>query len=85
MKNTKEKIKRIVALLGVIILIFMILATLVVAFLHFEGSDTVFKGLLACDIFIPILLWGYLSLYRWASAKDNQSLQANENESDKNK
>ena len=56
----KKNGKRIIALAGVILLVGMIVATLVVACLKFEGSDQIFKGLLCCDIAIPILLWFYI-------------------------
>lgn len=51
------KAKRIAAMLGVILLVVMILATFVVACLNFEGSGQVFMALLLCDIAIPVFLW----------------------------
>lgn len=68
--NKKNLIKRIVALLGAIILILMFVATFVVAVWNFEGSDRVFKALIGCDIFVPIILWAYIMIYRWAASKD---------------
>ena len=51
------KAKRIAAMLGVILLVVMILATFIVACLNFEGSGQVFMALLLCDIAIPVFLW----------------------------
>lgn len=51
------KARRIAAMLGVILLVVMILATFVVACLNFEGSGQVFMALLLCDIAIPVFLW----------------------------
>lgn len=71
LNSKKNLIKRIVALVGAIILILMFVATLVVAVIPFEGSDRVFKALIGCDIFIPIILWAYIMIYKWAAGKDN--------------
>ena len=49
--------KRIAALTGVILLIVMVLATLVVACLDFNGSHQVFMALVFCDIAVPVFLW----------------------------
>lgn len=68
----KKNGKRIVALVGVILLVGMIVATLVVACLKFEGSGEIFKGLLCCDIAIPILLWLYMYLYHRARKTDDE-------------
>lgn len=70
--NSKMNFKRIVALLGAIILILMFVATLVVAVLNFEGSDKVLSALIGCDVLIPVILWGYLMVYKWASNRDER-------------
>lgn len=49
--------KRIAALTGVILLIVMVLATLVVACLDFNGSHQLFMALVFCDIAVPVFLW----------------------------
>lgn len=49
--------KRIAALTGVILLFVMVLATLVVACLDFNGSHQVFMTLVFCDIAVPVFLW----------------------------
>ena len=51
------KAKRIAAMMGVVLLVVMVLATFVVPFLSFEGVDQVFTALLLCDIAIPVFLW----------------------------
>lgn len=74
--NNKGKLKRIVALIGAIILVLIYVATLVVAVVNFEGADKVLNGLIACDIVIPLILWGYLTIYRIASKKDESLVNA---------
>ena len=71
-KSSKKRFKQVSALIGVALLLLMIIATLVVACLKFEGSDMVFKGLLCCDIAIPVLLWFYLYLIKRASKTDDE-------------
>lgn len=68
--DKKTTAKRVIALIGVILLVIMVIATLVVACLKFDGSDKVFKGLISCDIAIPILLWFYIYLYQRAKKTD---------------
>lgn len=70
-----SKLARIMALMGVIILLITIIATFVVALVNFEGSDKLFRALLVADIVIPGLLWVYLMIYRFAKNRDI-SLQA---------
>jgi len=66
-----KKIKRIVALGGVILMVLLIIATLVVAFLSFPGSQKVFIALLACDILLPVFIWIYMTIYKMASKADD--------------
>lgn len=78
MKNKKnhtsgrKRGKQIAALAGVVLLLTMVIATFVVACLKFDGSDRIFKGLLCCDIAVPILLWFYLYLYNRAGKTDQE-------------
>lgn len=67
-----NKFTRIVALLGVIILLLMIIATFVVAVVNFDGSERIFKGLLISDFVVPVILWSYLMIYRWAKGRDDR-------------
>lgn len=67
----KEKIKRVVALSGVILIVLLLIATLVVALLSFPGSQKVFIALVACDILLPVFLWIYMTIYRLASKADD--------------
>lgn len=85
-KTDKKKMAtRVIALLGVILLVGMILATFVVACIKFEGSDRIFKGLLSCDIAIPILLWFYLYLYNRASKTDKELEEKYQKQEENNK
>ncbi len=59
----KEKIKRIGAIIGVILLVGSIIATLIMAILGYTFESKVFMGFLMCDICLPILLWIYIWLF----------------------
>ncbi len=59
----KKTPKQIAALICVALLVGMYVATLVVAFLDFPGSDRLFQACLVATIGLPILLWIYIWLY----------------------
>ena len=59
----KDKIKRIGALVGVILLVGSIIATLVMALLGYTFESNAFMGLVIADISLPILLWIYIWLF----------------------
>lgn len=59
----KEKMKRIGALIGVILLVGTIIATLILAILGYTFDSKIFMGLVIADICLPILLWIYIWLF----------------------
>lgn len=59
----KDKLKRIGALVGVILLAGTILATLALAILGYTFENKLFMGLIVADICLPILLWVYIWLF----------------------
>ncbi|MCI6920888.1 MAG: hypothetical protein MR817_10400 [Lachnospiraceae bacterium] len=66
----KQKGKRIAALICVILLVLLYVATLVVSLLDFEGSDQLFASCIVATIVLPILLWVYIWLYGKVTRKD---------------
>jgi hypothetical protein len=58
-----KKPKQIAAIICVILLVLLYVATLVVALLDFPGSDRMFAACLMATIGLPILLWIYIWLY----------------------
>ena len=67
--------KRIFAIIGIILLVALYIATLVVACLDFEGHDAVFQGLLAGSIGIPILLWIYIWLFKKTKERKQSNME----------
>lgn len=60
MKKTK---KQIAALVCVVLLVLLYLATFIVAILDFPGSDRMFAACLVATVGLPILLWIYIWVY----------------------
>ena len=56
-------LKRILAILSVVILMTMYLATLVLAFVSFPGSDRILTGLVLLDISLPIFFYILIYIY----------------------
>ena len=59
-----RKIKRIIALLGVIILIGLYLTTLILAFVDPTEAKNWLKAALVCTVIIPVFFYAYLLIYR---------------------
>ncbi|MDE7331545.1 MAG: hypothetical protein K2O16_04795 [Lachnospiraceae bacterium] len=59
----KKKPKQIAAIICIILLILLYIATLVVSLLDFPGSDRLFAACLMATVGLPILLWIYIWLY----------------------
>jgi len=59
----KQKSKQIAAILCIILLVLLYIATLVVSLLDFPGSDRLFAACLAATVGLPILLWIYIWLF----------------------
>lgn len=58
------KIKRVVALLGVVILVGLYLITLILAFVDPTASKDWLKASIVCTIIIPVFFYAYLLVYR---------------------
>ena len=58
------KIKRVVALLGVVILVGLYLITLILAFVDPTASKDLLKASIICTIIIPVFFYAYLLVYR---------------------
>lgn len=60
-----EKLKRILALAGAIILAGLYLITLILAFVDPTASKDWLRASVGCTILIPILLYAYILVYRY--------------------
>ena len=60
-----DKLKRILAMIGAIILIGMYLITLIFAFIDPTAAKNWLMASVACTIIIPVLLYAYILIYRY--------------------
>lgn len=68
-----EKIKRILALVGVVLLVAMYLVTLVFAITDNPATMSYFKASLFLTCAVPILIYGYQLVYRLVRDRANKT------------
>lgn len=66
-----SKKQRIAALIGIIFLVLLYVATLICAIFDFDGSGKLFQACLYASIAVPILLWIYIWLYGKMKEQNN--------------
>jgi hypothetical protein len=59
-----KKIKRIIALAGVVVLLGLYVSTLVLACIGSENALNVLRAAIYATIVLPVLLWAYSFIYR---------------------
>lgn len=59
-----QKLKRILALLGAVLLAALYLITLVLAFIDPTEAKNWLKAAVVCTVVIPVFLYAYLLVYR---------------------
>ncbi|MBO4346658.1 MAG: hypothetical protein J5840_03370 [Lachnospiraceae bacterium] len=64
-------LKRIFAIIGIILILGWIILTAVCAFVPFPGKEAVFPILVAGCIFLPLLLWLILWMLSFLTGKKN--------------
>lgn len=67
-----NKAKRILAIVGVILLVSLYLITFISALTASEHSQAFFQASLFSTIIIPILIYAYMLIYRVTRKKDNE-------------
>lgn len=60
-----KKPKRILALLGALLLIALYLVTLILAFVDPTEAKNWLKAAIVCTVIIPVFLYGYILVYRY--------------------
>ena len=73
-----KKTKRILALAGAVLLILMYVLTFIFAMIDHPMTGNLFRGSFACSMIIPVLLYGYILVYRLASKNDENKLDGDE-------
>ena len=59
----KNKPRQIAAIICIVLLVLLYIATLIVSILDFPGSDGLFGACIVATIGLPILLWIFIWLY----------------------
>lgn len=59
-----KKTKRILAWIGIILLVGMYIATLILAILDNSATMSMFKAATGCTILVPVLIYAYTLVYR---------------------
>lgn len=67
----KRRPKQIAAIICIVLLVLLYVATLVVSLLDFPGSDKLFAACITATIGLPILLWVYIWLYGRLNARSS--------------
>lgn len=67
-----KNIKRTISIICVILLVVMVIATLVAAIFDNTPNMWIFKGCLACVIFIPIATYAYICLHKYAMMRSKR-------------
>jgi amino acid permease len=66
-----KKVKRIAAIIGLVLFASLILLTLISAFFVSEKTPGLFLASLFSAIVIPIMIWGFLLVYRLVRRNDS--------------
>lgn len=64
LEDFMKKTKRILALIGVILLVGMYLSTLIFALIKHENASNMLMASIVCTVIVPVLLYAYTLMYR---------------------
>ncbi len=70
--NMFDKIKRIIALIGVIVLVCLYALTFFFALTDSTNTMYYFKMALFSTILFPVLLFVYISVYKWLKSRNDK-------------
>lgn len=65
-----KKVKRIAALMVVILWAVLLLTTLVVSFIDTKACQSLFQGLIYTDIVLPIVVYAIMLTYKYLSKRN---------------
>lgn len=66
-----KKTKRILAIIGVVLLVGMYLSTLVFALMKNENASNMLMASIVCTVIIPVFLYAYTLMYRVLGRRGN--------------
>ncbi|HWT76480.1 MAG TPA: hypothetical protein VN258_17420 [Mobilitalea sp.] len=66
-----NKVKRIAAIIGIVLISSMYLISFISAFFASKYSSGLFLASIFSTIVIPIMLWWFITVYKWVHRGDN--------------
>jgi len=75
-------VKRIAAIVGIVLFAIMFVVFLLSAFLAKENSNGLFLASMFSIIVIPIMIWWFMVLYKWVHRNDAPSSKNTQDDSD---
>lgn len=67
-----KKVKQILAIICIVILLGLYIATFILALTDNSATMFMFKGCVACTIFIPVVAYLYLCLHKYAMTRSGR-------------
>lgn len=77
-----KKMKRILSMIGVVLLLSIYLMTFIGASMASPYSSALFQASIYCTIVVPIMLYVYMFVYKIIKKKNDESLDLENNTSD---
>lgn len=65
-----KRVKRIAAIVGIVLIASMYLISLLSAFFATKYSNGLFLASVFSTIVIPIMIWWFITIYKWVHRKD---------------
>lgn len=59
-----KKVKRLLAVIGIMLLVSMYILTLVLALTDDPNTMNAFRASIYCTVLIPVLIWAYTFIYK---------------------
>lgn len=80
-----NKVKRVAAIIGVILILSLYILSLVSAFFAKQYSSGLFAASVFSTIVIPILIWWFITVYKWVHRNDKPANTMEEGKTEKDK
>ena len=78
-----KKTKRILALIGAILLLLMYVAAFIVTILDHTSDMRYWKAAMVATVIIPVLIWAYSFVYKLVKGSDDDTKFNNNDKNDK--
>jgi hypothetical protein len=76
--NQMKHMKRILAIIGIVILVGLYIATLISAIFTSPASTGLFRASVFCTVAVPVMLYAYMLVYKLLKNKNDSMNQTDE-------